>query len=217
MNSVPLRFFHFSGYDFRRPELISKFQNRFTFADRPDVAPLFQLYGERIRAEGQETVQDFPYQYGRFDNGVRVPEIARHTLRQVDPEGKGWPDPFATGEGSFFDWLRQPAGDLPSAIPLPRLALILWDHRQDLQSFFPHPWREDRARFAAWFAASAGPPENIDPAFTAARRAGAAAGRASCRRSGGPRRNGRWPTSRRSSPPAPTRRPAASTARRSPG
>ncbi len=168
VNDVPLRFFHFSGYDFRRPELISKFQNRFTFADRPDVAPLFQLYGERIRAEGQETVQDYPYQYGRFDNGVRVPEVARRTLRQVDPEGKGWPDPFATGEGSFFDWLRQPAGDLPSALPIPRLALILWDHRQDLQSFFPRPWREDRARFADWFAGSAGAPENIDPAFTVA-------------------------------------------------
>jgi glycosyltransferase involved in cell wall biosynthesis len=165
---VPLRFFHFSGYDFRRPELISKFQNRFTFADRPDVAPLFQLYGERIRAEGQEEVQDYPYQYGRFDNGVRVPEVARRTLRQVDPEGKGWPDPFATGPGSFFDWLRQPAGDLPRAFPLPRLALILWDHRQDLQRFFPRPWREDRVRFAHWFAGSTGAPEHIHPAFTAA-------------------------------------------------
>lgn len=165
---VPLRFFHFSGYDFKRPELISKFQNRFTFAGRPDVAPLFQLYGERIRAEGQETVQNYPYQYGRFDNGVRLPEVARRTLRQVDPEGKGWPDPFATGEGSFFDWLRQPAGDLPEAIPLPRLALILWDHRQDLQSFFPRPWREDRARFAHWFAGSTGAPEHVDPAFAAA-------------------------------------------------
>ena len=51
-SGVPLRFFHFSGYDFRRPDRISKFQNRFTFADRPDVAPLFQLYGERVRAGG---------------------------------------------------------------------------------------------------------------------------------------------------------------------
>jgi glycosyltransferase involved in cell wall biosynthesis len=169
VNGAPLRFYHFSGYDFRRPELISKFQNRFTFADRPDVLPLFRLYGESIRAEGQEKVQDYPYQYGRFDNGVPVPEVSRRTLRQVDPEGKRWPDPFAAaGEGSFFDWLRQPAGEIPSEVPLPRLALLLWDHRPDLQRFFPRPWQEDRLRFAHWFAGSTSAPENIHPAFTTA-------------------------------------------------
>jgi glycosyltransferase involved in cell wall biosynthesis len=168
VNGEPLRFFHFSGYDFRRPELISKFQNRFTFAQRPDVLPLFRLYGERIRAEGQEEVQDYPYQYGHFDNGVTVPEVARRTLRQIDPEGKRWPDPFAAaGTDSFFEWLRRPAGDSPSSIPLPRLALLLWDHRQDLQRFFPHPWRQDRLRFVHWFAGSSGEPERIHPAFTA--------------------------------------------------
>jgi glycosyltransferase involved in cell wall biosynthesis len=164
---VPLRFFHFSGYDFRRPDRISKFQDRFTFADRPDVAPLFRLYGERVQAEGQETVQDYPYRYGLFDNGVPVPEVVRRTLRQIDPEGRRWPDPFAaSGTDSFFDWLRQPAGGSPSSIPLCRLALILWDHRQDLQRFFPRPWDEDRLRFAHWFAASSGAPEHIPQEFT---------------------------------------------------
>jgi glycosyltransferase involved in cell wall biosynthesis len=168
VNGVPLRFFHFSGYDFRRPELISKFQSRFTFADRPDVLPLFRLYEESIRAQGQEEVQDYPYQYGRFDNGVPVPEISRRALRQIDPEGRRWPDPFATaGEDSFFDWLREPADGSPSAIPLPRLSLLLWDHRPDLQRFFPHPWQEDRLRFAHWFAGSTAAPESIHPAFTA--------------------------------------------------
>lgn len=165
---VPLRFFHFSGYDFRRPDRISKFQNRFTFADRPDVAPLFRLYGERVRAEGQETVQDYPYQYGRFDNGVAVPDIVRITLRQLDPEGRRWPDPFATGGDSFFDWLRQPAADATSSLPLCRLALILWDHRQDLQRAFPRPWDEDGHRFARWFADSTNAPEHIPREFTGA-------------------------------------------------
>jgi glycosyltransferase involved in cell wall biosynthesis len=166
VNGEPLRFFHFSGYDFRRPELVSKYQNRFTMADRPDVAPLFRIYTESIRAEGQEKVQDYPYQYSRFDNGVLVPEISRRALRQADPQGRRWPDPFATrGAGSFFDWLRQPAGDLPSGIPLPRLALLLWDHRHDLQLFFPRPWAGDRLRFAHWYAGSTGAPESIDPAF----------------------------------------------------
>lgn len=181
VNGVPLRFFHFSGYDFRRPELISKFQNRFTFKDRPDVAPLFRLYADSIAREGQETVHHYPYRYGRFDNGVVVPEVARKILQRVDPEGKRWPDPFATMEkDSFFDWLRRPVDDHES-VPLPRLALTLWDERTDLQKFFDRPWAEDRLRFAHWFAGSTGAPEHIDPAFTEAveralRQAGAPAG-----------------------------------------
>lgn len=164
---VPLRFFHFSGYDFRRPGSLSKFQNRFTFADRPDVLPLFQLYGESIRRQGQQEVQDYLYGYGRFANGVAIPDLARRALRQVDPEGVRWPDPFVTsGPDTFFDWLRQPL-DGEESIPLPRFALLLWDHREDLQRFFSRPWAEDRRGFAHWFVHAAANSEGFDPAFAA--------------------------------------------------
>jgi glycosyltransferase involved in cell wall biosynthesis len=168
VGDVPLRFFHFSGYDFKRPDSISKFQNRFSFAERPDVLPLFELYGESIRRQGQREVQDYPYGYGRFANDVSIPDLARRTLRRVDPEGVRWPDPFATaGPDSFFEWLRRPL-DCGELIPLPRLALLLWDHREDLQRFFPRPWAEDRLRFAHWFVQiAANATGDIEPAFTA--------------------------------------------------
>ncbi|HEX4963672.1 MAG TPA: glycosyltransferase [Thermoanaerobaculia bacterium] len=164
VGDTPLRFFHFSGYDFRRPELISKFQNRFTLEERPDAAPLFALYAGRLRDQGQEEVQDYPYGYGRFANGVAVPGTARRALRQVDPEGERWPDPFATGgTDSFFDWLRRPA-DAGELIPLSRLGLLLWDQSKDLQFHFARPWAEDRLRFARWLVAGSG--ADLDPAFT---------------------------------------------------
>src|SRR6185295_4998256 len=160
VGETPLRFFHFSGFDWRRPEMVSTFQNRFSFSDRPDIVPLFRLYAERIQRAGQEQFQPLPYHYGRFDNGVEVPELARRCLRQVDPEGRRWPDPFATGEaGSFFEWLRRPADAVQP--PLPRLALALWDHREDLQGFFARPWKEDRVAFARWFATRTEAPEHI--------------------------------------------------------
>jgi glycosyltransferase involved in cell wall biosynthesis len=164
---VPLRFFHFSGYDFNRPDSLSKFQDRFTFAERPDVLPLFQLYGESIRRQGQQEVQDYPYGYGRFANGVAIPDLARRALRRVDPGGVRWPNPFdTTAPDSFFDWLRQPV-DGDELIPLPRLALLLWDHREDLQRFFARPWADDRLRFAHWFVQSTASSEEFDPAFAA--------------------------------------------------
>jgi glycosyltransferase involved in cell wall biosynthesis len=164
VNGEPLRFFHFSGYDPRRPEIVSKYQNRYTLADRPDVAPLFRLYGERIAAEGQERVRDIPYGYGTFDDGTAIPMLARKALRWTDPEGHRWPNPFATGRpDSFLDWLRAPFDDgNPS---LPRLALMLWDDRPALQLLFPEPWRADRLSFARWLVES-GKSEGLGPAFT---------------------------------------------------
>jgi glycosyltransferase involved in cell wall biosynthesis len=150
--SSPLRFFHFSGYRHDRPELVSKYQNRFTLADRPDLEPLFREYGERLLAEGHRDLSKLPYRFGAFDDGTPVPALARAALRRVDPDGRRWPDPFkAGGPDSFLGWLGEPV--VPGAeIFLPRFALLLWDHRQDLQQAFPNPEGEDRARFADWFA-----------------------------------------------------------------
>lgn len=55
----PLQFFHFSGYGLNQPEVLSKYQNRHTFAARPDVAPLFAHYAARLEA-------NFNAYYGGF-------------------------------------------------------------------------------------------------------------------------------------------------------
>ncbi len=167
VNSVPLRFFHFSGYDPARPELVSKFQDRFTFAERQDVVPLFRLYAESVEREGQKEVQGYPYQYGRFDNGLAVPEVARRVLRDTDPEGHRWPDPFATGPGSFLAWLRQPVAG-GADLALPRIAWHLWDQRPDLQAAFPRPWGADGLRFGRWLAGSAEMASWRDPVLATA-------------------------------------------------
>jgi glycosyltransferase involved in cell wall biosynthesis len=161
----PLRFFHFSGYDHRRPDQISKYQNRFTVANRPDVAPLFRLYGERIRAEGHEELAKIPYGYGLFTDGTTVPELARRALDLVDPQGIRWPDPFAAaGRESFLAWLMEPV-PTASGVVLNRFALLLWDHRPDLKQAFPHPEGSDSGRFAEWFAGRATGPERVDEIF----------------------------------------------------
>jgi len=38
----PVVFFHFSGHDFTNTEIISKYQNRYTFESRKDVLPMFE-------------------------------------------------------------------------------------------------------------------------------------------------------------------------------
>ena len=151
VNGQPLRFFHFSGLIPDRPEVISKFQNRLTFEARPDLAALFADYRARLEAEGHETLRKRPYGYGSFVNGTRVPPVARRVLQTADPDASRWPLPFeASGPDTFLAWLAQSPGT--SAIPVPRIALAIWDQRPDLQLVFPSPEGRDRARFGGWLA-----------------------------------------------------------------
>jgi hypothetical protein len=50
--STQLVFFHFSGYVFSKPEVLSKYQNRFQFADVPEIVPLFETYHSFVTANG---------------------------------------------------------------------------------------------------------------------------------------------------------------------
>ena len=75
----PLQFFHYSGYSPDRPDDISKYQTRYTFANanqptrqRPDVRPLFDLYRERLRANGNDQYRQYPCVY------IKPPVILRY-------------------------------------------------------------------------------------------------------------------------------------------
>ena len=59
----PLIFFHYSGYDPRKPELISKYQDRFTFVERPDLVELFTFYHQQLVKNGNEYYRQFPCRY----------------------------------------------------------------------------------------------------------------------------------------------------------
>ena len=43
-DSAPLVFFHFSGYNIERAEILAKYQHRYTFDNRKELAPLFESY-----------------------------------------------------------------------------------------------------------------------------------------------------------------------------
>ncbi len=76
----PLQFFHFSGYGLDRPDAISKYQNRHTFAARPDVMPLFAHYAERLRAHHNATYARFACAYLKLAPVLRYNRV-RKALR----------------------------------------------------------------------------------------------------------------------------------------
>lgn len=87
VNGRPLRFFHFSGYDLRRSQFVSKHQDRQSLAQEPLLRELFGLfgrYGELLRAAGHERACAWPYDFRLLADGT--------------PLSSGLPRMFRTGE-----------------------------------------------------------------------------------------------------------------------
>ncbi len=72
-DGVPLQFFHFSGYGVQQPDHISKYQTRYTFAQRSDLVPLFQLYHNRLILNDNDTYRAYPCAY------IKPPAVLYYT------------------------------------------------------------------------------------------------------------------------------------------
>lgn len=62
-NEYPLIFFHFSGYDPANPTEISKYQNRYNFQEKADVASVFDYYAQLLVKNGHKTYKQYPCYY----------------------------------------------------------------------------------------------------------------------------------------------------------
>ncbi|QKZ13645.1 glycosyl transferase [Spirosoma sp. KUDC1026] len=67
-----LQFFHFSGYNPYKPDEISKYQTRYTFADRPDTRPLFDLYRNQLMHHQNDKYRQYPCVY------IKPPAVLRY-------------------------------------------------------------------------------------------------------------------------------------------
>ena len=167
VDGQPLGFFHFSGIDFDRLDLLSRHQNRFTLAERPELRPLFEGYRSATLEAGRAAFADIPYAFGRFrgDEGLAIPAVSRRLLHRVDPDGRRWSDPFEScGDDAYLGWLVEPLA-FPNGT-LHRLALALWEDRLDLVDHFPDVCGEHLAAFVDWLrrdggAAAAGMDERL--------------------------------------------------------
>ncbi|TAE40730.1 MAG: glycosyl transferase [Runella slithyformis] len=84
VNEMPVVFFHYSGYDPQKPLLISKYQDRFDFEQRPDLQPLFLFYHQELTRNQNEYYRQFAcyyikkepvYKYQRLRKWLRSPFV----------------------------------------------------------------------------------------------------------------------------------------------
>ena len=113
MNGRPLVFFHFSGFDPARPEVLSKHQDRIVPPPGSPLAELLAVYGKALLDNGHAQASRTPYAYAAFPSGRPVSgAMRRRALRaardglRVDEgrsnEVEAWmdgPDPRGAAEG----------------------------------------------------------------------------------------------------------------------
>ncbi len=75
--ATALQFFHYSGYGLNQPDDISKYQTRYTFAERPDVKPLFDLYRQRLIANHNDQYRRYPCVYIKPPTVLRYQRVRR--------------------------------------------------------------------------------------------------------------------------------------------
>jgi hypothetical protein len=161
VNGVPLRFFHFSGYNPRRPDVLSKHQGskpRIVLQERPVLQQLCDHYATSLSRAGMTAGERPAYGWAHTASGLELTTRMRRLYRDAliaaeRGEAAEPPDPFdRTRPQSFVDWLNAPRA--PGG--LSRFLESIYRDRLDLQIQFPEVeavesiGAADTARLADW-------------------------------------------------------------------
>ena len=167
----PLTFFHFSGIDPESLDGVSKHQDRFSFGDLDQATrDLYRHYAQLVRDAGYAQTRPWPYAFGTFSNGARIPDLARSLYLDMKPaERRRFGDPFdAEGESSFYRWLNEPEGKRRGDGHLSRLMARIHAGRPDLRGAYPDPTGADFSRFSSWMRDAGRYEYKLDDPFLAA-------------------------------------------------
>lgn len=157
VDGVPLRFFHFSGFDISKPNLLSAHQGdrpRILLSDRPLLSRLCEDYASDLQRAGLDARARPPYGWSRTACGLEMSTRMRRLYRTAvmaaeQSDAPEPPDPFDDrNPDAFLDWLNQPAPGGPDQ--LSRYLYSIYQDRLDLQIQFPDIKGSDAARFAEW-------------------------------------------------------------------
>lgn len=157
-SGVPLRFFHFSGYDPSSPWLLSKHfldRPRTLLSEHPALRALCDDYGDDLRAAGHLELRKSPYGLSSLPNGLTLTHEVRRLVRDIKLTNltpiEEMPDPIEDAD-AFARWLLAPMfGHTASKIP--PIGLAWWRSRSDLSAAFRDPLGADARRYLSWIEA----------------------------------------------------------------
>ena len=146
---VPLKLFHFSGFDASKPQVLSKHQDRIRLSDRPALAELCAGYAAELIENGVNEVADWPYTYDASTSGVPLNPLNRRIYRDLIREGFDDSLFDAGGEASFRAAASEPAAK-GGEYGVTRYLAALHNLRGDLKARFPELGRAADAARLSW-------------------------------------------------------------------
>lgn len=93
VNSEPLKFFHFSGFN-PKVRSISKHQNRFTFENRNDLIDIFNDYKESLINNGYDNSILLDYSFNKLEEKIPNNPIFRFIMQYETKNGRKFPSPL---------------------------------------------------------------------------------------------------------------------------
>ncbi|HEY9235600.1 MAG TPA: hypothetical protein VIP08_11265, partial [Phenylobacterium sp.] len=179
VDGQPLVFFHFSGFDPTRPDLLSKHQDRIKVQAGSALAAVLSEYADALLRNGHEEASSVPYAHRAFPSGQLVSkEVRRRMLAAAragedfgggltpaaeawasiqpgqvirSPEGQAPEGPWLSSSMELVDWLT----GAPAAPAIEALKVA----RRDLRDRFAN----DETGLKAWLLG----PESIEGRFSA--------------------------------------------------
>ena len=162
VDDQPLSFFHFSGFNPRTPERLSKHQSRHRANDSGALAGLMVDYAERLIDRGHLALCDTPVFFSALRNGVRLNHLTQWVVRQALELKLDFPGPEADPDG-FCRFLATPnyAFDRRGIAPL---LVALERGRPDVKAAFAPAFEsaEHAHMILSWFASSGAAEEGVE-------------------------------------------------------
>lgn len=158
VNDVPLVFFHFSGVNPLDERLVSKHQNRFSWADIPEAQALFKGYNHALHRSGWKETHKWPYAFDMLPDSSPIHKLVRLLYRNQHP------NPVQIEVGETKEYLREmcnrqiSAIQMDSGVRITALMYMIYHLRGDLETAFSLNTSQGRQQFASWFEI-AGPRE----------------------------------------------------------
>jgi glycosyltransferase involved in cell wall biosynthesis len=162
VDGEPLKFFHFSGFDARKPYLLSKHQGehpRILLSERPALARICREYRESLEQAGLSRASVPSYGWSTLASGLpydrRMRRLYREELEAFE-NGRG-PEPPSPLDGGleastddrFLSWLNEPVA-IGLRASMSRYLHAVYQDRVDVQKAFPDLVGGDLVRYLEW-------------------------------------------------------------------
>lgn len=167
VDGKPLVFFHFSGFDPSRPNVLSKHQNRLTVEPGSSLAQLLEEYARQLLRNGYADHQQRGYAFDRFPSGRRLTHLMRQTALRAARNGEDLSAGLCRDTDNWMDQ-PDPGFQSPRLPDVSRLMVQAWLSSR-AADWFDLGTVEGRTGFARWFIDQADSLELDEQAVASAR------------------------------------------------